>query len=180
MRRAALLLALLAVACRSPRSTRADAGRPRTSFVAFTQDFEGFRRWRRTSLGRFSAGGHLEGPEQYAYVNIPRRPESRTFETGTIIVRTLERGDPTTWQVFASVKRSGGYNARGNVGWEFFRLRIDARGRVVIVARGLNPRTGLDDPYGAADGIGCNTCHGSVDARVYDGVLSPVLRPPDP
>ena len=42
----------------------------------------------------------------------------------------------------------------------------------MIVARGLNPGTGPDDPYGAGDGIGCNVCHGSVDARVYDGVLS--------
>jgi hypothetical protein len=148
--------------------------------VAFSQDFEGFRRWPRVSLGRFSAGGHLEGPEQYAYLNRPRAPGARTFETGTIIVRTLQRGDPTAWQVFASVKRGGAYNARGNIGWEFFRLRLDARGRVVIIARGLNPRTGLEDPYATADGTGCNTCHGAADARVYDGVLSPEVRPPDP
>lgn len=179
MRPAALLLALLGLSCRGARSPRGDAG-ARESFVAFTRDFEGFQRWPRTSLGRFSAGGHLEGPAQFGYVNRPRRPGSRTFDTGTIIVRTLERGDPTTWQVFASVKRSGGYNARGNVGWEFFRLRLDARGRVVIVARGLNPLTGLGDPYATGGGVGCNTCHGSADARVYDGVLSPALRPPDP
>lgn len=172
-------MALLAVGCRGARSGRADAG-GRTSFVAFTRDFEGFRRWPRTSLGRFSSGGHMEGPEQYAYVNLPRRPGMRTWDVGAIIVRTLERGDPTTWQVFASVKRGGGYNARGDVGWEFFRLRLDAAGHVVIVARGLNPRTGLGDPYAAGDGVGCNTCHGSQDARVYDGVLSTALRPPDP
>lgn len=177
MRRAALVAALLAASCQKVRARGPDAGRG--SFVAFAPDFEGFRRWPRTSLGRFSAGGHQEGPEQYAYMNQPRRPGMRTWDVGSIIVRTLERGDPTNWPVFASVKRGGGYNARGNVGWEFFRLRIDPRGRVVIVARGLNPRTGLEDPY-ATSGMGCNTCHGSADARIFDGVLSPVIRPPDP
>lgn len=171
-RRAALGLALLPASCR---------GAGAATFVAFSRDSAGFRRWPRTPLGRFSAGGHLEGPEQYAYVNRPRAPASRVFETGTIIVRTLERGPPTTRPVFASVKRGGGYNARGDVGWEFFRLRLDAQGRVVIVARGLNPRTGLQDPYATAgDGAGCNTCHGRADARIYDGVLSPAVRPPDP
>jgi len=166
------------MSCRGARPIAPpDAG----TFVAFAPDFAGFRRWQRTSLGRFSAGGHLEGPEQYAYINRPRAPSERTFETGTIIVRTLERGAPTTWQVFASVKRGGRYNARGNVGWEFFRLRLDPAGRVVIVARGLNPRTGLQDPYATGgDGAGCNTCHGSADARIYDGVLSPAMRPPGP
>jgi hypothetical protein len=167
---------LLGGACRGGRPS-ADARPP--SFIAFSQDFDGFQRWPRVSLGRFSAGGHHEGPEQYAYVNHPRPPAARTFATGTIIVRTLERGAPTAWQVFASVKRGGAYNARGNVGWEFFRLRLDERGRVVIVARGINPRTGLQDPYATADGTGCNTCHGIADARLYDGVLSLEVRPPD-
>jgi hypothetical protein len=128
--RAALLAALLAMSCRGARPIAPpDAG----TFVAFAPDFAGFRRWQRTSLGRFSAGGHLEGPEQYAYINRPRAPSERTFETGTMIVRTL------------------------------------------------NPRTGLQDPYATGgDGAGCNTCHGSADARIYDGVLSPAVRPPDP
>ena len=66
------------------------------------------------------------------------------------------------------------------MGWEFFRLRLDAQGRAVIIARGLNPRTGLEDPYSTGEGVGCNTCHGPTDARTYDGVISPMLRPPEP
>jgi hypothetical protein len=50
----------------------------------------------------------------------------------------------------------------------------------VIIARGLNPRTGLEDPYSTGEGVGCNTCHGTTDARTYDGVISPMLRPPEP
>jgi hypothetical protein len=175
---AALLLVALSPGCRGARG-RGDAG-PREPFIAFAPDFQGFRGWKRTDLGRFSAGGHLEGVHQYAYENHPRRAGSRTWDVGAIIVRTLERGTPETWQVFASVKRGGGYNARGNVGWEHFRLRLDPNGQVIVVARGLNPGTGLSDPYAAGEGVGCNTCHGSRDARVYDGVLSPALRPADP
>ena len=178
MRRAALIAALLVASCRGSRPSPVDAGEQ--AFIAFTRDFQGFQRWPRTHLGRFSSGGHLEGPQQYAYINRPRREGSHLYDTGTIIIRTRERGAPTEWQIFASVKRGGSYNARGNVGWEFFRLRLDAQGRAVIIARGLNPRTGLEDPYSTGEGVGCNTCHGTTDARTYDGVISPMLRPPEP
>lgn len=172
----AAVVALLA-ACGAPADEPA-SGSTSGQFIAFNRDFNDFRAWPRVSLGRFTAGGHLEGPVQYAYVSAPRDPATGRFPRGARIVRSLEDGDPTRWGLFAMAKRGGGYNAAGASGWEFFRLVIDAAGEVQIVSRGLNA-TQAGDPYDIGEGTGCNTCHGLEDARPYDSILSPALRPPD-
>lgn len=173
-RHAALLLCCAAASCAD-----APADDPGV-FIPLTRDFAGFRAWPRVSLGTLSAGGHPEGAAQHVYFNRPLRAGSRRFDDGTILVRTFEQGDPSMWSIHAMARRGGDYNARGDVGWEFFLLRLTADGDVVIVARGLDPRTGREDAYSLGDGVGCNSCHGTVDARDYDGVLSLALRPPDP
>lgn len=146
-------------------------------YIAFNRDFRDFRSWPNVSLGAFTAGGHLEGPSQHAYVSTPRDPVTGRYPQGTRIVRSLEAGLPTQWGLFAMAKRGGTYNSAGARGWEFFRLVIDATGTVQIVSRGLNA-TQAGDPYDLGEGTGCNTCHGLPDAQEYDSILSPALRPP--
>lgn len=168
----------------SASSCSDDAATGDGTFIAFERDFQGFRAWPRVALGDVSAGGHPEGPQQFVYVSRARPAGARDFAVGTILMRTFEQTVPTDWVIFALVKRGGDYNAQGDVGWEYFRLRLNAQGRVVIAARGLNPRTEAPDDYGGGpgdgDNAGCNGCHGTAQARAYDGLLSAQLRPADP
>lgn len=175
MRRAAVIALLACVA-----SCGAEPPADTTAFIALDRDFQGFRAWPRVPLSAVSAGGHPEGPGQYVYVSRARPSGARDFAVGTMLVRTFELPTLTSWEIFAMAKRGGGFNADGDAGWEFFRLRLDAQGRVVIVARGIAPRTDTVDTYSTGDHAGCNACHGTADARVYDGLLSLALRPPDP
>jgi hypothetical protein len=119
--------------------------------------------------------GHPPGP-RFAYVSNPPGPTA--YPVGTIIVKQIESGaTPQDWHLFAMVKRGNGYNAAGAAGWEFFVMRLDAQLRPMIVARGTAPVDPDNDPYANGEGVTCNSCHGSVDARSVDSILTPELRP---
>jgi hypothetical protein len=164
-----LLLCALAASC-GP----ADTG---DTFVAFDQDFEGFRNWERISVGDSALPGHPPGP-RFAYLN--RRPAhgAQEYPVGTIVVKTVETGTPEQWELFAMVKRGGTYNAMGAVGWEWFLLRIGADGHPYVLSRGINPSSD-GHGYGEGGGVGpsCNSCHGTSAAAANDYLLSPLLAP---
>ncbi|MBL8685152.1 MAG: hypothetical protein JNK05_38600 [Myxococcales bacterium] len=153
---------------------------PTDVFIAMQRDFEGFAGWTRTDLGTVMLAGHPPGPRA-AYVNRPLERGATEYPVGAIIVKVIHAGgaDPSQWALFAMAKRGGGYNDRGARGWEFFTLRMQGDSPV-IVGRGINPPPDGDaagDPYHLPDGVGCNSCHGTEDARANDSVLTTLLRP---
>jgi hypothetical protein len=129
-------------------------------FVAFASSFDGYHDW--TSMPAIAPpnapmGLHTTGP-MTVYINRVPPPSSTQFPLGTIIVKETQEADPAQRTVFAMVKRGGGYDAMGAVGWEWFELaneESDAR----IVWRGVGPPAG--EKYGG-DPNGCNGCHGGA------------------
>ncbi len=161
MTRHALLgavVVLLGLAGCPPPDNSPVADAPDT-FIAFTDTFQPFRTW--TSF-------HSDGPPAADYPNNPGvigpreqyinkvPPHGSTqFPVGTVIVEARQN---TAMNIFASVKRGGGFNAAGSVGWEYFEL-TEANGpgtAVTMTWRGVGPPLG--DTYGG-DPNGCNTCH---------------------
>lgn len=168
----ALVAVTLAVGC-------GDDGTETGSFIAFTDDFRAFRTWTRTAVGMDSLTDHPAGP-RFAYSNRPPPAAGAPYPVGTILVHTIEPStDPQMWDIFAMVKRGGGYNANGAAGWEFFRLGVSASGVPVILARGLNPNEGHSYGGGGATTQmqGCNACHGTAASAAHDHVLSSRLWP---
>jgi hypothetical protein len=138
------------------------------TYLAFSASFADFRTW--TSF-------HSEGPPddgtmpaetlgaRTLYLN--QRPPSRAteFPVGTIIVEARETG---AMNLFAKVKRGGGYNLGGAIDWEWFEIVEDP---IAIVWRGLGPPNG--ESYGG-DPDACNTCHATCGGA-NDFVCSPTL-----
>lgn len=92
-----------------------------------------------------------------------------------MLVKTIESGPPSTWRIFAMVKRGGDFNAQGAVGWEFFDLVIGADDRVSIRARGIRPGVAYDSTNETE--VTCNDCHGTRAARERDSVLTDGIAP---
>lgn len=154
-------------------------------FIAFARDFIEFRTWRQYVLENSVSpltpaphddGGvedtdagtaHVTGPRTVFINKIPP-PRATQFVVGTVIVKAMTGSA----DLFAMVKRGGNYNAKGAVGWEWFRLSTGRDSTPVIVWRGLTPPTG--DNYSGASGGTCNDCHEA--ARPNDFVHSPWLR----
>jgi hypothetical protein len=63
------------------------------------------------------------------------------------------------------VKRGGGYNPHGSVGWEWFELRRRDDGSLGILWRGINPPDG--EGYGGDAQGGCNDCHRKATPNDY-------------
>lgn len=144
--------------------------------IALQHDFADFRSWERFALGQMPAtAGHPVSGPRYVYLNRRPPPGSREWPVGTMIVKTTETGDPTSWEIHAMVKRGGDYNARGAVGWEYFDLRIGNSGVPVVLWRGPAPPAGggYQTSTGAAD---CNGCHATPEALANDAVLNSQLR----
>jgi hypothetical protein len=167
---ASLALAGLAAGCTSATQDAADAGGP--SFIATEQDFScagpygGFHTWDSTpGVGPQGApdpsvatdGGIHAGP-MTTFINQKPPSGSTSFPIGTMIVK--EQNDPalTQRQIFAMVKRGGGYNSvdgTGAVNWEFFELQNLDSCNVEIVWQGF---PGVTDPY-ASNPLVCDQCH---------------------
>src|SRR5262245_10984882 len=96
-------------------------------FIAFERDFQAFRTWETFPLG-------TQEPQELAHLKgmrtdfINRRPPrgATGFAVGTIIVKEVIPDESTDRQMFAAVKRGGGYNPDGAVGWEWFELGVRA------------------------------------------------------
>lgn len=146
------------------------------TFVAFDRDFLAYTTWPRTDLGTLSLAGHPPGP-RWVHLNRPLPAGATAYPVGTILVKVVQaEPDPTQWVLFGMVKRGGTYNAGGAAGWEYFVLRLSREAVPFILSRGIAPNL-IGAPYTVGDGIGCNSCHGTEDAREFDGILTPSLRP---
>jgi len=118
LRPTAALVATLAVAC-SPAEPWVPKAEP---YVAFAKDFDGFRHWTATQVEATAASDiHVSAPRT-VYANHLPDPGATTFDVGTMIVKEIDGGDVTAREVFAMVKRGGGYNPTGAAGWEWFEL----------------------------------------------------------
>lgn len=176
MRAPLAILAAILASCGAPGAD-IDAGP--TQFIAIAGDFRDFRDWERIEIDATAAPAGMTGEAAAVYVN-RRAPEGAArFEPGTIVVKTIEVGDPTTWTIHAMAKRGGDYNLRGALGWEFFELRIEPDGTPIVLWRGEGPSAGhgygRDLPDGGVLELVCNDCHAA--AWRTDGVLTPALAP---
>jgi hypothetical protein len=164
--RLVLLLAALA-ACEQSSSAPV--------FIALDRDFANFRQWEEVDFGQESIDGHPSG-DSHGFLS--RRTKGASYPVGTLIVKAFLPG----WELFAMAKRGGGFNARGAVDWEFFRLKL-VNDTPLIVSRGIfafDPDSDGGVGYGAAgtvlDSL-CNSCHGTAESAATDHVLSPAFRP---
>lgn len=170
MRALSVALALLGVcACGDVAPSSSTDG----PVIAFGSDFQGFRGWESFSLGAGSpaSGIHTAGPRT-EYLKHRPPSGSREFPVGTIIVKELAGVTPDQHQVFAMVKRGGGYNTQGATNWEWFELTDAPDGSISILWRGVGPPIG--EKYGGDAAGSCNSCHSG--ARDNDFVQSAALR----
>ena len=140
-------------------------------YIAVGRDFDDFMTWDVYEIPDTGLrSGHGSLPPSFMYVKGARDvPFHDPLPVGTAIVRTRELGAPGEWTVHAMVKRGGGYNPDGALGWEWFDLVLDASGRPFITWRGQGDAA---DPgsYGPdVDGhpIGCNDCHALLPGNDY-------------
>lgn len=177
----------LAVACSSPEAPRCTARNDdgagvaaptaATTFVAFAGHFQGYQRWTATpgipnpDFGTAVTGTvHDLGP-MTVYVNRPPTAGAAAFPVGTIVVKEATTGPLGERTVFAMVKRGGGFNDTGALGWEWFEL-VNGCDGVQIVWRGVGPPAG--EKYGGDAASGCNACHAM--GKGNDFVLTKGLR----
>jgi hypothetical protein len=142
------------------------------TFVAFESDFSGFRGWASTPgvapAGAppppSSADGGTHVGSLTTYINAKPPNGSTSFPVGTIVVK--EPNDPalTERQIFAMVKRGGGYNSGGATDWEWFELRNVDETHVTIVWRGVGPTAG--EAYAATPTL-CNDCHRQAQSNDF-------------
>lgn len=171
-RRRFAAVAVLAVSCADPSPRALPAREP---FIALERDFQSFERWPKVDLSKRAAHGETHGAgEAHEWVSHLPAPGSNVFPVGTIFVKTVKsshapdptkKGAPPGDDVFAMVKRGGGYNPRGALGWEWFELRRREDDTLAIVWRGVNPPSGegyAGDPLG-----GCNGCHQMASKNDY-------------
>jgi hypothetical protein len=154
VRRAVPALWIVLAAC----ATEPPTTEPGDSFLAFSSSFAAFRTW-----PSFHSDGPVDdgtvSPEalgaRMLYINELPPPGTTEFAVGTIIIEARETG---MQNIFAKVKRGGGYNRGGARDWEWFEL---VENPVTIVWRGLGPPNG--ESYGG-DPNACNTCHATCGA----------------
>jgi hypothetical protein len=147
-------------------------------FTPLLPDFIPFRSWSRVQVGdALIAGGHAAGP-RFCYVNQPA--SNGSYPIGTIIVKTVETGDPNTWTIHARAKQGGGVNPQGALDWYWYELLIFTSGDMAILWSGTAPP--VAHGYEALPGVGatsstetaCNTCH--TGPRDSDSILAAPLR----
>ncbi|CAN5402837.1 hypothetical protein BH09MYX1_BH09MYX1_13140 [soil metagenome] len=153
------------------------------TYIAFGSSFGGYEGWEKFDLAAAEApqdggiplsdagcpSGHDTSAHRVGYLN--KRPPSGSteFPVGTIIVKEMQKGtSPDTWQIFAMVKRGGGFNPNGAKNWEWFEIKRDPK-LPLVVWRGVGPPAG--EGYGSPACGGCNSCHGAAASNDY--VLSP-------
>jgi hypothetical protein len=157
---AVALLAILAASCGGGSGSANGAGGAGdgTPFLAFGKDFQGYHGWASFDVTDDAdlAGIH-DGSTVIEYVNQLPASGLSEFPQKTIIVKEAT-GGTIAHELFAMVKRGGGFNA-ALPGWEWFELENldDGTDSVKIVWHGFGPPKG--DMYGGDSGSGCNTCH---------------------
>jgi len=169
--RARTLVFALSLACGTASTSPPSQG----TFVALASDFQPYASWTSYYVGDVPDpnGVDLSGPRT-VYINKLPPHGATEFPVGTMLVKVIEtQPDPTTWQMFALVKRGGGFDQDGAPNWEWFGLSTDATGQVFIDWRGTGPPP--DGGYGGiTDALSCVFCH--VNAKSNDYVQTPALR----
>lgn len=174
-RGAALALTLTGLAACQGRSNERSlpAAEP---FIALERDFQDFESWTRVDLSVRPgvSEAHTAGVA-HEYVNQLPQAGSKSFPVGTMLVKTVEHdpkapaadGKPAKQgpDIFAMVKRGGGYNPSGSKGWEWVELRRREDDSLGIVWRGVNPPSG--EGYGGDPLGGCNGCHEKATENDY-------------
>jgi hypothetical protein len=147
---------LLFVAC----ATEEPAPAVSEPFIVLDRDLASFRDWMYFELDVTPLVPHdtIAAPRRI-YVNRVPPPGNEPFPVGSILVKTVEEATYAEWSVHAMVKRGGGFNAQGAVGWEFFDIHMADDGVPVISWRGIGDTT---DPCGYHDTMSCNACHGVI------------------
>lgn len=136
------------------------------TFIAFASSFDGFPKWTSFPLGNVApTTNEMDGPRTIFINKLPPKC-STEFPVGTIIVKRIEIGGPTTWQTFAMVKRGGGFNALGANGWEWFEITVADDLTADVAWRGVAPPSTAGYGGGTKGGI-CNTCHMGFDTNDY-------------
>jgi hypothetical protein len=145
-------------------------------FVAIPSDFQPYASWTSFDVAGPAENENFEaGGPRTVYINQMPAHGSDHFRVGTILVKVIPNGSssPKDWQVFAMVKRGGGFDADGAPGWEFFGLSIDDGGAVSIDWRGVGPPADAGYSAGLLN-VTCVLCHDS--ARDNDWVQTPQLQ----
>jgi hypothetical protein len=154
-----LAVAGLALSCSSAPQNSADGGGPSSNvFVAFSDNFRGYHSWKSYDVTKDAPdGGIHDGSQVTEYINKLPPSGSKEFPIGTIVVKEA-LGGTQTHELFAMVKRGGGFNP-GAPGWEWFDLQNlnDGHDGVNIIWRGYSPPN--NSTYGGDVNGTCNTCH---------------------
>lgn len=145
------------------------------SFVAMQSDFADFQSWMATPVAEGDTG-HPDG-DRVVYLNAEPETGASAFPVGTMIVKTIAWSGGT--DIHAMVKRGGGFNPDGAVGWEWFEIVLSDQGSPVILWRGDVPPEG--EVYGQLPGQtadtsttegDCNACHGAAVNNDYVHTLA--------
>ena len=167
-----LLLSGILAACAPVDSTPATDEPIGDTFLAVDSSFAGFRTWEKFTIPPGVNGSIHTAGARTEYLNKAPPPGSTTFPVGTIIVKESDDEPLLDRQIFARVKRGGGYNSKGALGWEWFELKNVDEQNATRIWRGVGPPVG--EKYGGDPDGGCNGCHGVATAN--DFVLSDALQ----
>jgi hypothetical protein len=147
-------------------------------YIASQSDFASYAGWEKFTLGIAMNTGHPVGTE-YGFRN--QKPVNGAYPVGSVLVKEIDITDvPQQWELFALMKRGGGYNGGGAKDWEFATLRLNEDLVPIIVSRGANPADSDSQGHGyagSADGTTCNRCHGIVGTELTDHVLDDFMAP---
>ncbi len=151
----------------TPAGDPSDAGVLAGSSPVYASAFDGYPGWTTFQYSTdVDAGPHQAGDLQ-AWINKVPPHGSKTFPTGTIIIKRID----SIPQTFAMEKRGDDVNQGGAEYWEFFELTTDCDGKTVALKwRGFGPPQG--EAYGG-DPQACNGCH--IDFKDNDFIGSEPL-----
>lgn len=135
------VLAVLALAACLDNEQDENSAAQATTFIALDRDFVGFETWQSFDLGETIVEGLPYG-RRVLYVSAMPPAGASEFPIGTKLVKVFE--DPELprdqWDIYAMVKRGGGFNGNGAVNWEWFELVRDSAGQPSAEWRGTEPR----------------------------------------
>jgi hypothetical protein len=165
----AACIAVVLTACLDNEQDLDTAGRA-TAFIALDRDFADYGSWQSFDLGETVIEG-LPFGRRRLYVSAMPAAGAEEFPVGTKLVKVFEDPDlpEAEWDIYAMVKRGGGFNGNGAVNWEWFELVRDSSGEVSTEWRGTEPPAGrnyrcLLTTNNSPD---CNACHAASKSNDY-------------
>ena len=173
-----LALAFGLGACLDNRGGEDDpAGAPMV-YIAQRKDFANFRDWRTFEKDVMSEHGDVLGTTT-VYLNRSPGDDATEFPVGTIVVKTMKPADSDDLNIHAMVKRGGGFNPKGALGWEYFELAFSKKdGQPFYLWRGEKPPDGeqyqmllsQNDIAMQDTEADCNSCH-AHDSEAKDATF---------